>query len=68
MSPEIIQLIADAGIAGLSLGAMGYLFLQMMKAHRSERDEFREDIKGDRARSDEVLSNLTDVIRDINRD
>lgn len=66
MFPELIEILSDAGTAGAVLLVFAWLFTKTMKAHREERDEYRKDIKEDRAETRKVIEELTTVIRSSN--
>lgn len=67
MSPELYNILSEAGVAGVALGVMAWLFTKMMQTHKKERDEFRADIKDDREKANTILAELTTVIRHNNR-
>ena len=67
MNEQVIKLFIESGISGLSLGIFAWLFLKMMKEHRSERDEFRSDIHQDRKATRDVLEKLNTTIENITK-
>lgn len=76
MDFEVLKLIAEAGTAAVALSIFGWLFLKMFSkmfaSHKEERGEWRAEItvlhkerRQESADTRKVLSELTDVIRNI---
>ena len=61
MPEQAWQILSDAGVAGVAVTAISFLFLKLMKMHREERAEWRDAANA-------TFKELTHVIRDINRD
>lgn len=59
MNLEIIKLVLDAGIGVVSIAVIAYLFFYSMKAHRDEREKWREQIE-------KVTDALSDLVHNIN--
>ena len=64
MPPELIKLLADAGIGIFSVGVIAALFLHLMKTHTNERTEWRESQE---KQTNKMVEAIRDLARDINR-
>lgn len=71
MDVQLIQALAEFGIGGLALFLFYKIISNMAERHKEERKEdselWRAEVKERSERTDEVIKELTTVIRDINR-
>lgn len=66
MEPQIIKLFIDYGIAGAVILALFWLIKYILGNHKAERKEWRHEANNQQDQTRKVISELTDVIRDIN--
>lgn len=80
MELELLTEFIELGVAGLSIGALAFILFNILKDHRRERDEYREErdrireafteeASKNREQHDKaiaVLDKYTEIIRSIN--
>ena len=71
MEFKIIETLAQLGIGGVSLGMFYLLITRQNKNHREDRREdsklWRDELRAGREKTETVIADLANVIRDINR-
>ena len=62
MSPELIAVMKDAGISGISLAIFAWLVFKMMQTHKEERGEWRESAERQADKVAKAIEKLADNI------
>ncbi len=72
-SPETIEVLSEAGVGIVAVVVVGVLFWRFLQlytvtteTHRIERNEWRTSMKETQDNSTKAITELSNVIRDIN--